>query len=142
MKEYVVDASVAAKWFFDEPHAVVARRLLSDSFSLHAPDFFLLEMDNLFCKRIRRGEITVKDGNDARAILRAGPIQFYPITPVRDMAYRIAIQSRRSIYDCIYVALAVLLNATMVTADRRLYEAISAGPLGGYAAWVADIRNT
>jgi len=138
---YVVDASVAAKWFLNETHAVAARRLLSDSFSLHAPDFFLLELDNLFCKRIRRGEIAVRDGDEARAILRSGPIQFHPVASLQDTAYAIANQSGRSIYDCLYVALAVLLNEIVVTADRRLYQALSGGPFGKYVAWVGDIRD-
>lgn len=50
MSILVVDAGVAAKWFFDEPLSDEAARLLDPSYELHAPDFFLLEIDNVLCK--------------------------------------------------------------------------------------------
>ncbi len=59
MSIFVVDASVAAKWFFDEPLSAEAARLLDVSHGLHAPDFFSLEIDSILCKKMRRGEISV-----------------------------------------------------------------------------------
>ena len=50
MSLYVVDASVAAKWFIEEVHAEAALALLRESNRLHAPDFLLVEMDGLLCK--------------------------------------------------------------------------------------------
>jgi predicted nucleic acid-binding protein len=49
MSVYVVDASVAAKWFFDEPFSDEATRLLDASHTLHVPDFFLLEIAENLC---------------------------------------------------------------------------------------------
>jgi predicted nucleic acid-binding protein len=43
------------------------------------------------------------------------------------------------VYDSLYVALAMLLGAPMVTADRRLYDALAAGPFAKYVAWVEDL---
>ena len=46
MSVYVIDASIAAKWFFDENLSGAARGVLNQEHRLFAPDFFLLEMDS------------------------------------------------------------------------------------------------
>ena len=140
MSVYVVDASVAAKWFFDEPLAEDARRVLRRGNRLYAPDFFLLEMDNILCKRIRRGELTLRDAEDARVMLRELPIERPPFGSVQNRAFEIANQTQRSLYDCLYLALSVLLDGRMVTADRKLYDAMASGPFSQHVAWVEDVR--
>ncbi len=138
MSFYVVDASVAAKWFLNEVHSPAALGILKDGNELHAPDFFLLEMDSLFCKRIRRGDISEIDGNDARSILASLPITRHSSETLRETAYAIANQTGCSLYDCLYVTLAVLLETRMVTADRRLCRRLADNPLAGYVLWVED----
>ncbi|MDH4185980.1 MAG: type II toxin-antitoxin system VapC family toxin, partial [Nitrospira sp.] len=62
MSGYVVDASVAIKWFLPEIHsesAVQARRLRR---RLHVPAFLTLELGNVIAKKIRREELTRADG--------------------------------------------------------------------------------
>jgi len=139
MSEWVVDASAAAKWFLNEPYAEPARRLLQPERVLHAPDFFLLEMDNLFCKRIRRGDWTEEDAKEARARLRRIPVKTHAFPDLQDSAYALAVQSGRSIYDCLYLSLAMELRVPFVTADRRLYESLAAGPLARRVLWVEDL---
>ncbi len=56
MSVLVVDASVAAKWFFEEQYADAAQEILDVNYQLHVPDFFRLEMDSIIAKRLRRGE--------------------------------------------------------------------------------------
>jgi hypothetical protein len=136
----VVDASVAAKWFLDEDLCGQARQVLRNGYSLHAPDFLLLEMDSIFCKRIRRGDITPDDGEEARLVLRRVPIKHHAFSAYLDRAYEIANLAQQSIYDSLYVALALLLDAQVVTADRKLYNAIIKGPLRKYVLWVGDIK--
>jgi predicted nucleic acid-binding protein len=48
-------------------------------------------------------------------------------------------QTGQSMYDCLYVALAALLKDRMVTADRRLYDALKDGPLRKHVAWVGEV---
>ncbi len=146
----IVDASVAAKWFADEQFADDARRLISEDNQLHVPDFFLLEMDNVLVKWIRRGLITEPEGRDVRSVLRQLPIYTHPTGELRDFAYFIANATLRSrsprstsrtgcsFYDCLYLALTALLDGQMVTADRRFYEAMSTGPFDKHLLWVED----
>lgn len=139
MTVYVVDASVAAKWFIEEEYAQPALTLLSGQHRLHAPDFLMLEIDNILCKWIRRGIISEADGEVVRSTLAQLPIQKHPFESLRDSAYSLANRTGRSLYDCLYVALAALLDGRMVTADRKLYEAVADGPLGEHVLWVDDI---
>lgn len=140
MSVFVVDASVAAKWFLDEDHCDQARRVLHSRYSLHAPDFLLLEMDSIFCKRIRRGDISLDDGEEARMVLRKVPIKRHAFTAYLDRAYEIANLAQQSIYDSLYVGLALLLDTQVITADRRFYDAIRKGPLKKHVLWVGDIK--
>lgn len=139
MSTYVVDASVAAKWFLEEEDTETALRVLDEDNELHAPDFLLAEADSILCKRVRRLELTEERAIQFREILRALPIHLYPFVVLLDQAYGIANRTGRSLYDCLYVVLAVLLDAPVVTADRRLYNALADGPFAAYVAWVEDV---
>lgn len=139
MNIYIVDASVSGKWFVKEDHTESALSLLGVGNQLHAPDFFLLEMDSVFCKWIRRGIVTAKEAGDIRAALRECPIRHHPFLTFLDSAYAIANRTRCSVYDCLYIALAVLLKGKMVTADRRLYDGLAKGQFAKYVLWVKDI---
>ena len=138
MNVFVLDASVAAKWFNDEVHAEASLAVLDQPNELHAPDFFLIEFDNIICKWIRRGVVEAQEGTAIRQTMRQYPIELHPFSPLMNSAFAIANETRRSLYDCVYVALAVLLDGSMVTADRRLYDAIAPGPLAAHITWVEN----
>ena len=72
MSTYVVDASVAAKWFIEEEHTAAARSVLDQRNDLHVPDIFLVETDSIVCKWVRRGIITAVDGG-ASGLRFVGP---------------------------------------------------------------------
>ena len=139
MSAYVVDASVAAKWFLEEELTDHARRVLRPGNRLYAPDFFLLEIDSLFCRRVRRRDISATEAEDARARLRLLPIEYHGFGTLRDRAFEMAVRTRRSPYDCLYVVLAILLDGQMVTADSRFYTAMAGGPFSDRIIWVADV---
>ncbi|MFQ5740398.1 MAG: type II toxin-antitoxin system VapC family toxin [Acidobacteriota bacterium] len=140
MSLFVIDASVAAKWFVEEEYGQAALSILDESNQLHAPDFLLLEMDSIICKWTRRGLVTPEEGSDLRDALRRYPIQHHPFMLFLDSAFAFANQTAQSIYDCLYVALAPLLKAKVVTADRRLYEGLKKGPLKEHVVWIGDMQ--
>ena len=139
MSTYIVDASVAAKWFMEEADSNAAARLLADGHWLHAPDYLLIKIDSVISKRIRRKEMSEEDGRKVRTAFRQFPIQSHNFLSLLDPAYEIAISTGQAIYDCLYVALATQLDAPMVTADRRFYRALAHGPFAGQLLWVQDI---
>ncbi len=135
----IVDASVAAKWFLEEEFADDARRIFSEDNRLYVPDFFLLEMDSVLCKWTRRGVITDSEGQEVRSDIGKLPIQIYPAGGLRDFAYDLANLTGCGFYDCLYLALAVLLDGRMATADRRFYNGLSDSALAEHILWVEDI---
>jgi len=137
---FIIDASVAAKWFVEEEHSEAALSVLDKNNQLHAPDFLLLEMDSIICKWIRRGAVSPQEGSDVRDSLRQYPIQRHPFISFPDSAFAIASRTGKSIYDCLYIALAALLKGRMVTADRKLYDVLKSGPFRKHVVWVADIK--
>lgn len=139
MSVFVVDASIAAKWFIDEEHGAAALSVLDEKNELHAPDFLLLEMDSIICKWARRGAINPDEGSQLRENLRRFPIELHPFPSFLDFAFMIASATGQSIYDCLYVALAALLKGKMVTADRRLYESLKIGPFKRNVCWIEEI---
>ena len=138
MSTLVVDASVAAKWFLDEVHSRAARHVLESGSDLVAPDFLLLEIDSVLCKRLRRGDLTEADCTEARLLVRQLPITFHPVAAVQDAAYDLAMRTGHSVYDCLYVALAMLLDCKVVTADRRLANAFADDPASSYVQWIEE----
>ena len=139
MKLYVVDAGVVAKWFLPEEHAEEARRLAATSRAMHAPDYLTLELGHILCKKVRRSELTQARADAILDVFRGVPVQFHAWGGLFDQAFEIAGQTRRGLYDCLYVALAIGLGGEVVTADRKLYDALAPTALAPYLMWVGDL---
>src|SRR4029079_12620902 len=101
----IVDASVAMKWFADEPGSDQARGFL-DQGGLVAPTLILAEMANAFWKRIRRGVSTLEQALAALERLPTVLAALEPIEPLRADAMVLSAQADHAAYDCFYLALA------------------------------------
>ena len=139
MSRFVVDASVGVKWFLPEPGAADALRLQSTTMQLHVPAFFDLEVANIFWKAVRQSRITRADADVGLAQLAALSLVRHPEGPYVAAAFDIAHRSTRTVYDCLYVALAVDLGAVMVTADQRLVNALAGTPWANHVVRLADV---
>ena len=135
----MVDASVGAKWWFPETHREAALRLRSPAHDLHAPELFDLEVCSVVCKRIRRGEISVRDGARVADLLEQVPVRRHRDRELLRPALVIAYTTGRSLYDCLYLALAVILEARMVTADERFYRATRSAGAAANVVWLGDV---
>ena len=124
MRRFVVDASVAIKWFVPEVHHEAARRLLREGFELLSPDLVRAEVGNVLWKKWRRGELSA---GEAVAVLRdfgRFPLRIRTSESLMKGAWTVAERFGRSFYDGLYVALAVETESSLVTADSRLYNAL------------------
>ena len=139
MTRFVVDASVIAKWSFDEIHSEAASRLLTGPRELWVPDLVWSETGNIVWKKWRRNEITEEDGRTVLQSFKDLPLLIYPSRLLVDSAWEIAPRLGRSFYDSIYLALTVHRDCPMVTADLRLYNALLAASSSIPLVWVADI---
>jgi predicted nucleic acid-binding protein len=139
MSRFVVDASVAVKWFLPEIHDVPARRLLGGGHTLIVPDLLFPEVGNILWKRVRAGDITEPQADTILQTLGGMPLIVHPSWPLVTVALTIGCQAGRTIYDSLYLALAIQESAPMVTADERFFNALQTSPLASSMQWVEDI---
>jgi len=140
MPRYVVAASVAAKWYFEEEHSTRAALLLAEErFDLVAPDFIRIEVAAVAWKRVIRGEIESAKADSIVSELVGVPMDMEPAVDLLAAAMRVAFQTRRSVYDAIYLALAIESGNPLITGDRKLFEAIKAGPFAAHVVWIGDL---
>ena len=124
MTAWVVDASVAVKWFIPEIHSNDARRLLVEGNELIAPELLLPEVANILWKKHRAGELEAVEAREILFELRRLPMRIVRMAPYTEDALALAIKHQRTVYDCIYIALAVHEGSRFVTADRKLSNAL------------------
>ena len=116
----VIDASVAAKWFFTEPGEQEARAIAESSGALIAPDLLVAEVCNIAWRKVIARQITAER---AQAIGLHLPALFNRLIPGADLAPRaieLSISLRHPVYDCFYLALAEAAQGELVTADAKL----------------------
>lgn len=128
MSVFVVDASVVVKWFVPEIHSDAARRLLTGPHRYFAPDLLFAEAANAIWKKIRRGELSLEQGQrlvDDMSRVAVDTISGRSLAPD---AHALANAIGRTVYDALYLTLAIRLDTRMITADDRLEAALSAMP--------------
>ena len=128
---WVVDASVAAKWLLpaagedlsDEANDLLDR-YVGREVQLLAPDLIQAEIGNVLWKSVRRNRISAAN---AEVSLRRFTDLSIPVFPSGDLlarALQISVTCDRSFYDSLYIALALSIKTELVTADERLVNAL------------------
>ncbi|MBN2450532.1 MAG: type II toxin-antitoxin system VapC family toxin [Lentisphaeria bacterium] len=138
MRIVVVDASVVAAAFFPEPHHDAAREVLASSRVLYAPELLLAEVANVVWKRHTRAELSASDAEALLADVLSLPIEYTPTAALISMALPLALRTGRTVYDCLYLALAVTRGAILITGDQRLANALSGTPLAAHVQTLAE----
>jgi len=129
----VLDASVAVKWFLhgkgetlaDEAFALLDR-YVKDEVRFLVPDLFWVEFANVMWKAVRLGRFPKALADAALATLTQYDFPTFPTVNLLSKAFEIATTYDRTVYDSIYVALAVQSKAQLVTADERLANSLAA----------------
>jgi predicted nucleic acid-binding protein len=124
VRSYIIDSSVAVKWFSQEAGTEAALVLRDDAFSgkcrLEAPDLLLFELANAlrFNSRFSADDVKLALGS----ILDMG-ISFHPAEgPLLSRAVDLAFRYRMTVYDGCFIALADIRELTLITADEKLME--------------------
>ncbi|MBI4504117.1 MAG: type II toxin-antitoxin system VapC family toxin, partial [Chloroflexi bacterium] len=121
----VVDASVVAKWYVPESGSDAALALLEADLTLLAPDLLLAEVGNILWRKARQGELTDAHATRiARAFRAEAPVVLWPSSALIETALAVALAFDRSVYEGLYLALALTVGSQLVTADRRLVRAL------------------
>lgn len=138
---FVVDASVAVKWFVDEEGRDQARLLLGRDHELSAPDLVVVEVLGVLSRKRRASLVS-----DAQAGAAIDDVvrTFDRIVPASDLAvdaFTLAGVLQHSIYDCFYLALARRSGDLLVTADRTFATKVRDAGMSDHLALLgADAR--
>ncbi len=135
---FVVDASVAVKLLVDEPDSDSARELAASGEELHAPRLMVSEVANALWRKARVGEMERADAGAALAWMTDMPLRWNDDETVSADAVRLALSLDHPVYDCMYLALAHRIGATVVTADRRFVAAVAPTEHGETVVTLAD----
>jgi len=130
---YVIDASVAAKWVLPARDETLTKEAL-DLLKKYAagevrfvvPDLFWAEVANILWKAARAHRIRIVSAESGLHALRERNFPTVSSHTLLVEAFAIATAFDRTVYDAIYVALAVTSKSQLVTADKRLANALAA----------------
>ena len=127
----VVDASVALKWLVEEEYSEAADNILDGRHELHAPRFMVSEVGNTLWRKAKMGEIERSLAGVLAAAIPEMGVHWNDDEAISADAVRLAVALDRPVYDCVYLALANRIGATLVTADERFANALAGTEHGG-----------
>ncbi len=133
MKRLVLDASVAIKWAMplaQEPlideSLRLAKRYVNGEVEFIVPDIFWAELANVLWKGARQRRWRQDEAEAVAAEMKARDFATVSSFLLMPEALRIALAYDRSVYDALYVALALQAKTELITADERLANALAA----------------
>lgn len=125
MTSFVIDASVALKWFLPEPDSDKADELIRADVDLIAPGLISIELANAVWKHSRIGSADAAIWEDVAARMPDLLTIHSSDGPLLQAAIRLAVAYDHPFYDCLYLALAIHLGAVVVTIDKRFLSAFA-----------------
>jgi len=132
VKASVIDANVAAKWVLPPSGEAFVDRALelldrhgSGEIELAVPDLFWAELGNILWKAVRYGRCSKASAELSLATLKASRLVTVPAEGLVQAAFTIAVTFNRTVYDSLYVALAMETGTALVTADEKLANALA-----------------
>lgn len=138
MKKFVVDASVAIKWFIPEDHSDAAVQWRDSADLISAPDLIAAELGNIVWKMQRRDEITRLDAAEILSEFVKLRLEITPSMTLLPAAFALAAELDRTVYDSLYLALAITRDWPLITADRKFYSSVMTSSFAAHIRWVAD----
>lgn len=117
----VVDASALIDLLLHRPAAPKTVVAIGDERVIHAPQLIDTEVLHVLRRWVAREGLTLTRAEIALDDLDDLPLVHHDHQPLRARVW--GLRERMSAYDATYVSLAEALDATLVTADRRLARA-------------------
>jgi predicted nucleic acid-binding protein len=124
LTQFVLEASVAAVWLLDDEQHSGADAALSklEEYGAIVPQLWHAEIRNCLLVAERRGRISGHDVDDRLKALNELPIQT-DAEPDHDHALQLARKHKLSLYDALYLELALRKNTSLCSLDKTLVRA-------------------
>ncbi|NVN85796.1 MAG: type II toxin-antitoxin system VapC family toxin [Rhodopseudomonas sp.] len=124
---FVLDASTAVAWCFDEANPIADFALdLAKMIQPSAPAILWFELRNAALVGIRRGRITADRTVDLLARIERIRIEISPLPTAPGAIFALANRHRLSFYDAAYLELAQREGIALATLDQALARAARA----------------
>ena len=124
---WVVDTSVAAKWYFNDEkdyaqaQTVLTGLILSPN-SYFVPDLFYTELAAVLVKKSAGDQDFTQRALDL--VFRLGMRTIPTGGDLLKEAVAISCNTKMSVYDAIYLTVSDFINARWITADRQAYRKV------------------
>jgi predicted nucleic acid-binding protein len=118
----VLDASAAIEWLLRTQTGIkIDNRIFSSKVPLHAPHLLDIEVAQVLRRYVQEKTITAQRGQEALEDLGDLPLNRYPHDFLIPRVWEL--RATLTAYDAVYVALAELLDAPLLTCDGRIASA-------------------
>jgi predicted nucleic acid-binding protein len=143
-REYVVDASVAGRWYINNPPYVQESRRVKtdfdeDKIAVLAPENLLHELTSVIHQAVFARRLNARQGREQLERFMAREITWFETNDLVLPAWDLSIRYGCSYYDAIYLEIARRYDCPFVHADGNLRRALNGRfPL---EVWIEDYRE-
>ena len=124
----VLDASVLAKLFLNEPLSDLAESLLERHPLIVAPELARLEVASAILRRARSGVLARQEAEeklkDWQELVQLGNFRLISNATLQPQAEMISLELKHPLADCLYLAAAERESLPLITADAPFIEAL------------------
>ncbi len=102
------------------------------------PDLLYAEAGNALWKKLRRGDLREPEARRIIQAIRRAPFVVRPAKSLVARALELAHETGRTVYDSVYLALAIRHRCALIAADERLFNSVKSGPYAAHIRWLGD----
>lgn len=139
MNTVIIDASVAVKWLFLERGSQQAENLLEQISSFFVPELFIIEIDAVIAKKVRKKEISPDEALIKYEKSRKFPYKGVKYQNIARLSLELSVSLPVTLYDAAYIATAIERHGIVYTADQKLVNGLANTTLNDYVQSIWDL---
>jgi predicted nucleic acid-binding protein len=113
-------------------------RVEEGSVRLFAPDLIYAEAGNTLWKKHRLKELTPSEVGKITDLIISIPLKVAPLKALFPLAVDIAIAYEVTVYDALYLSMAKVYEAQMMTADKKVFDLTAKTNLKKSVMWLGN----
>lgn len=136
---FVIDASVAVKWYIPEIFENEAAKLFPRRAEFHVPELIIPEFSNIIWKKLSRGFLTKVEATEIITSFSLNRWSLHSHRSFTKSSFIGAAETGLTVYDWTYLALAISLNGQFITADEKFFNKLKDSSFNSYLVWIGDV---